>query len=105
MNAELACRLTRQRCAGRPLLQLGGRLFRCTPPRVLAAGWTFGFCGFTTGTRDGLMVVDYTTAADPTNPLAKYLPALREAWEGGDTFDGLESFGKDARAAAKDPGT
>lgn len=66
-------------------------------------GYTGGIIGFCSGTGDMLEVVQNYTAAEPNNPLAKYLPALRLV-NGTDSHAGLGSgFVRAWKAAAKDP--
>ncbi|KAI7840223.1 hypothetical protein COHA_006005 [Chlorella ohadii] len=55
-------------------------------------GITYGFCGFTTGTGDGVMVVEEYTRLQPNNTLARFLPALRSLAGKGDRFTGLTGF-------------
>jgi chitosanase len=60
-------------------------------------GITFGRCGFTTGTGDGLIVVREFTRKKPSNLLAKYLPALEridaaKSGESSDDITGLTGF-------------
>ncbi|KAL4429608.1 hypothetical protein ABPG77_008657 [Micractinium sp. CCAP 211/92] len=65
-------------------------------------GITYGFAGFTTGTDDGLMVVEEYTRLKPNNPLATYLPALRKVRGKGDVFTGLSGFEAVVKSLAKD---
>ncbi|KAI3435766.1 hypothetical protein D9Q98_001824 [Chlorella vulgaris] len=65
-------------------------------------GVTYGFCGFTTGTGDGLMTVQEYTRLKPNNPLARFLPALRSVAGKGDKFTGLDGFDQEVRKLAKD---
>ncbi|WP_337005473.1 MULTISPECIES: chitosanase [unclassified Microbacterium] len=51
-------------------------------------GYTGGLVGFTSGTRDVLMLVERYTEEVPGNALAAYLPALR-AVDGTDSHEGL----------------
>jgi chitosanase len=94
-------------------------------------GVTYGFCGFTTGTGDGLMVsqswwlaaclhsscasfvqshapscqvVEDYTKRKPSNPLARFLPALRAVAGKGDRFTGLNGFDAEVRKLGKDQG-
>lgn len=53
-------------------------------------GYTGGIIGFTSGTSDMLELVERYTAKYPSNPLAKYLPALRSV-DGSDSHAGLGS--------------
>lgn len=53
-------------------------------------GYTAGIIGFCSGTGDMLELVEAYTAAQPENPLAAYLPALR-AVNGSDSHEGLDS--------------
>ena len=65
-------------------------------------GYTGGIIGFCSGTSDMLALVEYYTAQEPGNGLAKYLPALR-AVDGTDSHSGLGSaFVTAWKAAAKD---
>ena len=67
-------------------------------------GITFGRCGFTTGTGDGLELVQRYTRINPSNILAKYLPRMASV-NGHDWTLGLSpTFERDvATAAATDP--
>ncbi|MFE2941894.1 chitosanase [Streptomyces sp. NPDC059255] len=66
-------------------------------------GYTAGLVGFCTGCGDLLRVVERYTRARPDNPLARFLPALREV-KGGDSHDGLgTAFTAAWREAAGDP--
>ncbi|AEV83047.1 chitosanase [Actinoplanes sp. SE50] len=66
-------------------------------------GYTAGIIGFCSGTGDMLELVEAYTATEPSNGLAKYLPALRRV-NGTDSHSGLGSkFVKAWRAAAADP--
>ena len=96
-------------------------------------GVTYGFCGFTTGTSDGLevrphlhiaqlhlptcqqggsltaphsqtQVVEKYTQIKPNNPLAKYLPALRALEGKGDKFTGLNGFDDAIKKLGNDQG-
>jgi chitosanase len=67
-------------------------------------GVTFGFVGFCTGTYDGNMLIKYYTKLNPSNTLAKYIPALdaidrgSHSQNGGDSNPstaGLDGFVKD----------
>jgi chitosanase len=51
-------------------------------------GYTAGIVGFCSGTHDLLTVVERYTERNPGNPLARYLPALREV-DGTDSHRGL----------------
>lgn len=53
-------------------------------------GYTAGIIGFCSGTGDMLELVEAYTAAQPDNPLAAYLPALR-AVNGSDSHEGLDT--------------
>ncbi|MDT7723482.1 MAG: chitosanase [Actinomycetota bacterium] len=53
-------------------------------------GYTAGIIGFCSGTGDMLELVERYTSANPGNPLAKYLPALRNV-DGTDSHAGLGS--------------
>ena len=66
-------------------------------------GYTAGIIGFCSGTGDMLDLVEHYTSVEPDNPLAPYLPALREVnWS--DSHEGLDPGYPDAwRAAAEDP--
>ncbi|WP_405592822.1 chitosanase [Streptomyces sp. NBC_01190] len=65
-------------------------------------GYTAGIIGFCSGTGDMLELVQAYTAAEPGNPLAKYLPALRKV-DGTDSHTGLgTAFVNDWKTAAKD---
>ncbi|WP_326701833.1 chitosanase [Streptomyces sp. NBC_01754] len=52
-------------------------------------GYTAGIIGFCSGTNDMLQLVESYTEEHPDNPLARYLPALREV-DGSDSHDGLD---------------
>ncbi|MEV7084748.1 chitosanase [Streptomyces sp. NPDC093085] len=66
-------------------------------------GYTAGIVGFCTGCGDLLRVVERYTRARPENPLARFLPALREV-KGSDAHDGLgRKFTAAWREAAGDP--
>ncbi|WP_406329177.1 chitosanase [Streptomyces sp. NBC_00203] len=52
-------------------------------------GYTAGLIGFCTGTHDLLVLVEHYTKDHPGNPLARYLPALREV-DGTDSHEGLD---------------
>ncbi|MGW0893097.1 chitosanase [Saccharopolyspora sp. NPDC002578] len=66
-------------------------------------GYTAGIIGFCSGTGDMLELVEAYTEAKPDNPLAEYLPALREV-NGTDSHEGLDPGFTDAWAqAAEDP--
>ena len=65
-------------------------------------GYTAGIIGFCSGTGDMLEVVQNYTNAEPSNPLAKYLPALKKV-NGTDSHAGLGSgFVSAWKTAAKD---
>lgn len=65
-------------------------------------GYTAGIIGFCSGTGDMLELVKAYTATKPSNPLAKYLPALEKV-NGTDSHAGLGSrFVAAWHAAAKD---
>ncbi|ANN19876.1 chitosanase [Amycolatopsis orientalis] len=53
-------------------------------------GYTAGIIGFCSGTGDMLELVERYTNSVPDNPLADYLPALREV-DGSDSHEGLGS--------------
>ncbi|WP_243788728.1 chitosanase [Saccharopolyspora gloriosae] len=66
-------------------------------------GYTAGIIGFCSGTGDMLELVEAYTQSKPDNPLAGYLPALREV-NGTDSHEGLDPGFTDAWArAAEDP--
>ncbi|MFD9871181.1 chitosanase [Streptomyces niveus] len=66
-------------------------------------GYTAGIIGFCSGTNDMLQLVEAYTEHHPDNPLASYLPALREV-DGTDSHDGLDpGFTQAWAAAAEDP--
>ncbi|MFF1920397.1 chitosanase [Streptomyces sp. NPDC058221] len=66
-------------------------------------GYTAGIIGFCSGTGDMLDLVELYTQREPGNPLAEYLPALREV-DGTDSHEGLDPGFTDAwEAAADDP--
>jgi chitosanase len=66
-------------------------------------GYTGGIVGFCSGTSDMLAVVNAYTKAKKSNPLARYLPALR-AVDGSDSHAGLDpGFTAAWKTAAKDP--
>ncbi|OKI32361.1 alkaline phosphatase [Streptomyces sp. TSRI0281] len=58
-------------------------------------GYTGGIVGFCSGTHDMLELVEYYTEQEPDNPLAPYLPALREV-DGSDSHEGLDPGFTDA---------
>jgi hypothetical protein len=65
-------------------------------------GYTGGIIGFCSGTSDMLALVEYYTAQEPGNGLAKYLPAL-QAVDGTDSHAGLgAAFVAAWKIAAKD---
>lgn len=67
------------------------------------AGYTAGIIGFCSGTNDMLQLVEAYTKDHPDNPLAPFLPALREV-DGTDSHEGLDPGFTDAwKTAAKDP--
>lgn len=66
-------------------------------------GYTAGIIGFCSGTGDMLELVTAYTATVPDNPLARYLPALKQV-NGTDSHEGLDPGFVDAWAlAAKAP--
>ncbi|GAB6985485.1 chitosanase [Nocardioides pyridinolyticus] len=66
-------------------------------------GYTGGIIGFTSGTGDMRVVVRRYTRAEPDNPLARFLPALRRV-DGSDSHRGLgRPFGRAWLRAARDP--
>ncbi|MFG3504986.1 chitosanase [Streptomyces sp. NPDC047821] len=66
-------------------------------------GYTAGVIGFCSGTNDMLQLVEYYTKQHPGNPLAPYLPALRQV-DGTDSHEGLDPGFTDAwKKAAEDP--
>ncbi|MFJ6434179.1 chitosanase [Streptomyces sp. NPDC091416] len=66
-------------------------------------GYTAGIIGFCSGTGDMLDLVELYTEREPDNPLASYLPALREV-DGTDSHDGLDpGFSAAWETAAGDP--
>lgn len=58
-------------------------------------GYTAGIVGFCSGTHDMLELVEHYTGQVPDNPLAEYLPALREV-DGSDSHEGLDPGFTDA---------
>jgi chitosanase len=67
-------------------------------------GFTAGRAGFTTATGDLLLVAERYTRAVPDNPLAPFLPRLREAAEQqSDSTEGLEGLPDAWRQACQDP--
>ena len=65
-------------------------------------GYTGGIIGFCSGTGDMLEVVQAYTDAEPDNPLARFLPALRDV-DGTDSHEGLgRPFVRAWHRAAKD---
>ncbi|MDX3855582.1 chitosanase [Streptomyces sp. AK02-01A] len=62
-------------------------------------GYTAGVIGFCSGTNDMLQLVESYTKSHPDNPLASYLPALREV-DGTDSHEGLDPGFRDAWAEA-----
>jgi chitosanase len=75
-------------------------------------GITCGFIGFCTGTGDANEVVKYYTTLNPSNVLAKYIPALNaidagphnddEQGDGNDDLTGLTNFINDWEKADRD---
>jgi chitosanase len=66
-------------------------------------GYTGGVIGFCSGTGDMLELIQHYTKLKPSNPLAKYLPALQKV-DGSDSHDGLGSgFEAAWKSAAADP--
>jgi chitosanase len=77
-------------------------------------GITFGFFGACTGTGDGYKLVTLYTQKNPNNPLAKFLPQLKQIndyvqanslWDGTDKMFGINEaeFISATKEAAKDP--
>jgi chitosanase len=67
-------------------------------------GYTAGRAGFTTATADLLEVAERYTSLVPDNPLAPYLPRLREvARDGSDSTEGLEGLPGAWQSACQDP--
>ncbi|MBY8883533.1 chitosanase [Streptomyces sp. PTM05] len=67
-------------------------------------GYTAGYIGFCTQTDDDVKLVTYYDSQEPSNPLAKYLPALKKlAAAGSDAHTGLGGFTSAWKQAAKDP--
>jgi chitosanase len=67
-------------------------------------GITAGRAGFTSATGDMLIIVERYTEIEPNNPLAVYLPRLRElADEESGSVEGLEGLEDAWRTAAEDP--
>ncbi|GHJ41112.1 chitosanase [Streptomyces sp. TS71-3] len=65
-------------------------------------GYTAGIIGFCSGTHDMLELVELYTQRVPDNPLAPFLPALRDV-DGSDSHDGLDPGFTDAwQEAAED---
>lgn len=64
-------------------------------------GYTAGIIGFCSGTGDMLELVEAYTRGKPDNPLATYLPALREV-NGSDSHEGLDGFPDAWKKAASD---
>ncbi|HVX01935.1 MAG TPA: chitosanase [Nitrososphaera sp.] len=65
-------------------------------------GYTGGIIGFTSGTSDMLMLIQYYTQIKPDNILAKYIPALNKV-VGTASHEGLDpTFIADWKAAAND---
>ncbi len=66
-------------------------------------GYTAGLIGFCSGTGDMLQLVRSYVAAEPRDPLARFLPALRQV-DGTASHAGLgPAFEKAWRRAARDP--
>jgi chitosanase len=66
-------------------------------------GYTAGIIGFCSGTGDMLELVQAYTDTEPSNVLAKYLPALKKV-NNTDSHAGLDpNFTRDWATAAKDP--
>nr|WSW65951.1 chitosanase [Streptomyces sp. NBC_00995] len=66
-------------------------------------GYTAGIIGFCSGTGDMLGLVELYTERQRDNPLAAYLPALRDV-DGTDSHDGLDpGFSEAWKTAAGDP--
>jgi chitosanase len=66
-------------------------------------GYTAGIIGFCSGTNDMLQLVEAYTEEHPDNPLAPFLPALREV-DGTDSHEGLDpGFTAAWKEAAQDP--
>ncbi|WP_373428651.1 chitosanase [Streptomyces sp. B1I3] len=66
-------------------------------------GYTAGIIGFCSGTNDMLQLVEAYTEERPDNPLAPFLPVLREV-DGTDSHEGLDpGFTAAWRQAAEDP--
>ncbi len=67
-------------------------------------GYTVGRAGFTSATGDLLEVAEAYTKLVPDNPLARYLPRLRELAASGDgSTEGLEGLPDAWASACKDP--
>lgn len=67
-------------------------------------GYTAGYIGFCTETQDDVNLVTYYDSIQPSNPLAKYLPALRKLADAGSAaHTGLSGFTSAWKQAAKDP--
>jgi chitosanase len=67
-------------------------------------GLTAGRAGFTTATADLLLVAERYTQQVPDNPLAPFLPRLREvADQGSDSTEGLEGLPDAWHQACQDP--
>src|SRR3954449_6125225 len=67
-------------------------------------GFTAGRAGFTTATADLLLVAERYTQQVPDNPLAPFLPRLREvAEQGSDSTEGLEDLPDAWRQVCQDP--
>lgn len=70
-------------------------------------GFTFGRCGFTTGTGDGLVVIREYTRRKARNPLAKFLPALEridaaKSGEANNDVTGLKGFVEAVKSVGSD---
>ncbi|WP_433048757.1 chitosanase [Dactylosporangium sp. CS-033363] len=65
-------------------------------------GFTGGIIGFCSGTGDMLDLVEAYTQRVPSNPLARFLPALRKV-NGSASHAGLDGFEAAWRSAAGDP--
>lgn len=67
-------------------------------------GYTAGIIGFCTGCGDMVPLINAYTKLNPSNVLAKYLPALKKIGSFNPTHTGLDpNFTKDWKTAAKDP--
>jgi len=70
-------------------------------------GFTFGRCGFTTGTGDGLVVIREYKRRKAKNPLAKFIPALEridaaKSGESSGDVSGLTGFAEDVKSVGRD---